>query len=116
MNYSWTANTTNDVMPKLKNTLVDACVVIGVDHNTDLTPSFGGPKLGAKNSSKYGPFKQHVLAVFTESLAYFPESTTRIEGLIFPLYSVFFNDILTVKLSLKKAVHGGCTSSEILSY
>jgi len=70
-------------MPKLRNTLVDACVVIGVDNNTELTPCFGGPKLGAKNSSKYGPFKQHVLAVFTESLAYFSESTTRIEGLIF---------------------------------
>ncbi|XP_066927993.1 DENN domain-containing protein 3-like [Clytia hemisphaerica] len=69
-------------MPRLRNTLVDACVVIGVDHNTDLTRT--SPGSGTENSIsdkiKYGPFKQHVLAVFTESLAYFPETVTRVEG------------------------------------
>ena len=67
-------------MPRLRNTLVDACVVIGVDSNTELCQTSGGPEIGDENSSRYGPYKQHVLGVLTESLAYFPESTSRVVG------------------------------------
>ena len=88
-------------MPRLKNTLVDACVVIGVDNNTDLTHSSGGPQLGDTKYEKYGPFKQYVLGVFTESLAYFPESFTKIEGMdycncFFQICSVFQMILYTI--------------------
>lgn len=70
-------------MPKLKNTLVDACVVIGVNNDTELIHLSGGPQIGGDNTEKYkkyGPYKQHVLGVCTESVAFFPEATTRVEG------------------------------------
>ena len=68
-------------MPKLRNTLIDACVVIGVDSNTELCHTSGGPELGDENHLRYGPYKQHVLGVLTESLAYFPETTSQVEGM-----------------------------------
>lgn len=69
-------------MSKLKNSLVDACVVVGINQDSELLHLTGGPELSDEDYSKYGPYKQHVLGVFTESLAYFPDVKTKIEGKI----------------------------------
>lgn len=92
-------------MPRLKQTLVDACVVIGVDNNTDLTHATDGPPLGDEQYEKYGPFKQHVLGVFTESLAYFPESFTKVEG------EPFYEESQVICPNSTVVEHGGSPQS-----
>ena len=69
-------------MAKLRNTLADACVVLGVDNDTELIHLSGGPKIGTDDLKfdKFGPYKQNVLAVFTETVAYFPEAHHQVEG------------------------------------
>ena len=63
------------VMPK--SNLIDFCVVIGSNKDTNLE------KLSCEGSQGYGPYKQNVLAVLSENIAYFPESYHVIDGWFF---------------------------------
>ena len=69
-------------MSTLQRSLAEACVVLGVNEDTELIHLTGGPELDSDGDyDQYGPFKQHVLGVFTESIAYFPEVQTKVEGM-----------------------------------
>ena len=65
-------------MPKLERTLVDTCVVVGVDQNVQLEPC-RHPEF-EDSPDRYGPYKQYILAVCNETLAYFPEAKTQVDG------------------------------------
>ena len=76
-------------MTKLKNTIVDTCVVVGNNQDTDLIHLSGGPHVDMEGYDKFGPYKQHVLSVFTEKVAYFPQATTTVEGKNITLHHIF---------------------------
>ena len=65
-------------MPKLERSLVDTCVVVGVDQTVQLETCRNSEFQASPD--KYGPYKQHILAVCNEALAYFPEAPTQVDG------------------------------------
>ena len=63
------------MMAKLKNTFVNTCVVVGINEDVELVPSPNS--IQEISGQKFGPYRQYLLGVFNESVAYFPESRTR---------------------------------------
>ena len=67
----------------LHNSLVDACVVVGIDDQTGLLPMPKSTGLAdeASASPSYGPYQINVLGVFTGTVAFFPCQLEQIPGL-----------------------------------
>lgn len=69
----------------LKTNLVDVCVVVGVNEDTDLellpeSSSAGSNWMNNDGGWRFGPYKQFVVGVLTDTLAFFPHSSSKIKG------------------------------------